>query len=83
MFFDMLAVPADAPHPRNAHLFIDYMLRPEVAAKNSSTMHYTTSNAAAYKLVDPAVKQRSGGLSERGTEGSYVSESIPEPGVYT
>ena|SRR3984885_10110483 len=55
MFFDMLAIPADAPHPRNAHLFIDYMLRPEVAAKNSSTMHYTTSNATAYKLVDPAV----------------------------
>jgi putrescine transport system substrate-binding protein len=55
MFFDMLAVPADAPHPRNAHLFIDYMLRPEVAAQNSSSMHFTTSNAAAYKLVDPAV----------------------------
>jgi putrescine transport system substrate-binding protein len=55
MFFDMLAIPADAPHPRNAHLFIDYMLRPEVAAQNSSSMHFTTSNAAAYKLVDPAV----------------------------
>jgi putrescine transport system substrate-binding protein len=55
MFFDMLAIPADAPHPRNAHLFIDYMLRPEVAAKNSSSMHFTTSNAAGYKLVDPAV----------------------------
>jgi putrescine transport system substrate-binding protein len=55
MFFDMLAIPADAPHPKNAHLFIDYMLRPEVAAKNSSSMHFTTSNAAGYKLVDPAV----------------------------
>jgi putrescine transport system substrate-binding protein len=55
MFFDMLAIPADAPHPNNAHLFIDYMLRPEVAASNSSSMHYTTSNAAAYKLVDPAI----------------------------
>jgi putrescine transport system substrate-binding protein len=55
MFFDMLAIPADAPHPKNAHLFIDYMLRPGVAASNSSSMHFTTSNAAAYKLVDPAV----------------------------
>jgi putrescine transport system substrate-binding protein len=55
MFFDMLAIPADAPHPKNAHLFINYMLRPEVAAKNSTSMHFTTSNAAAYKLVDPAV----------------------------
>jgi putrescine transport system substrate-binding protein len=55
MFFDMLAIPADAPHPKNAHLFINYMLRPDVAASNSSSMHFTTSNAAAYKLVDPTV----------------------------
>jgi putrescine transport system substrate-binding protein len=55
MWFDMLAIPADAPHPRNAHLFIDYLLRPEVAAKNSSVVHYANSNAASYKLVDAAV----------------------------
>ena len=55
MFFDMLAIPADAPHPRNAHLFINYLLRADVAAKNSSTEHYATGNAAAYALVDPGV----------------------------
>jgi putrescine transport system substrate-binding protein len=55
LFFDMLAIPADAPHPKNAHLFINYLLRPEIAAKNSAMMHYATSNAAAYSLVDPAV----------------------------
>lgn len=55
MYFDMLAIPADAPHPKNAHLFINYMLRPDVAAKNSSAAHVATGNAAAYKLVDPAV----------------------------
>jgi|HubBroStandDraft_1064217.scaffolds.fasta_scaffold40792_2 putrescine transport system substrate-binding protein len=55
MFFDMLAIPADAPHPKNAHLFINYLLRPDVAAKNSTLMHYATSNAAAYSLIDPAV----------------------------
>ena len=66
MFFDMLAIPADAPHPKNAHLFIDYLLRPDVAAKNSSAMHYATSNAAAYALVDTAV------FSDRGV---YPSEA--------
>ena len=55
MFFDMLAIPADSKHPKNAHLFINYMLRPDVAAKNSSTMHFANSNAASYPLVDPAV----------------------------
>jgi putrescine transport system substrate-binding protein len=55
MWFDLLAIPADAPHPRNAHLFIDYLMRPEVAARNSSNVHYANSNAASYTLVDPAV----------------------------
>jgi putrescine transport system substrate-binding protein len=57
MYFDLLAIPADAPHPRNAHLFIDYLLRPDVAARNSSVVHYAVANAAAYALVDPSVYQ--------------------------
>src|SRR5579862_47335 len=55
LFFDLMAVPADAPHPHNAYLFINYMMRPEVSARNSSAVHFATSNAAAYPLVDPAV----------------------------
>jgi len=56
MFFDMLAIPADAPHPGNAYRFINYLLRPEIAAKNSAAVHYATANAAAYALLDPAVR---------------------------
>jgi putrescine transport system substrate-binding protein len=56
LFFDMMAIPADAPHPRNAHLFINYMLRPEVAARNSSFVHYASANAAAFPLIDPQVR---------------------------
>jgi putrescine transport system substrate-binding protein len=61
MFFDMLAIPVDAPHPVNAHLFIDFLLRPEIAAKNSDFVHYANSNAPSYELMskdvrdDPAV----------------------------
>ena len=55
MFFDMLAIPADAAHPKNAHLFFDYLLRPEVAARNSTFVHYAVSNSAAYPLVDAEV----------------------------
>ncbi|MDE2219617.1 MAG: polyamine ABC transporter substrate-binding protein, partial [Gammaproteobacteria bacterium] len=51
MFFDMLAIPADALHPNNAHLFINYLLRPDVSAKNSSAVHFASSNAAAYPLI--------------------------------
>ena len=55
IFFDVLAIPADAVHPNNAHRFIDYLLRPDVAAKNASSMHFPTPNAAAYGLLDRAV----------------------------
>ena len=53
LFFDNMAIPADAPHPRNAHLFINYMLRPEVAARNSSFVHYASANVAAYSADRP------------------------------
>jgi putrescine transport system substrate-binding protein len=56
MFFDMLAIPKDAAHPLNAHLFIDYLMRPEVAAKNSSYVNYANSNAASFPLVDESVR---------------------------
>ncbi|HLK71132.1 MAG TPA: polyamine ABC transporter substrate-binding protein [Steroidobacteraceae bacterium] len=54
-FYDMLAIPADAPHPLNAHLFINYLLRPDVAARNSAAEHYATGNRAAYHLLSPDV----------------------------
>lgn len=60
MFFDNMAVPADASHVKNAHLFINYMLRPEVAAKNSNFINFANSNAASWPLVNPEVKNNPG-----------------------
>jgi putrescine transport system substrate-binding protein len=60
MFFDNMAIPADASHVKNAHLFINYMLRPEVAAKNSNFISFANSNAASWPLVDAAVKNNPG-----------------------
>lgn len=55
MFFDMLAIPADARHVKNAYLFIDYLMRPDVAAKNSNYVNFANSNAASYPLVSEEV----------------------------
>jgi putrescine transport system substrate-binding protein len=60
MFFDNMAIPGDASHVKNAHLFIDYMLRPEVAAKNSNFISFANSNAASWPLVNPDVKNNPG-----------------------
>jgi putrescine transport system substrate-binding protein len=56
MWFDTLAIPADAPHPNNAHLFLDYTMRPEVIAAVTNYVKYANGNAAALQYVDPEVK---------------------------
>ncbi len=56
MNFDMLAIPADAPHPRNAHLFINYLLEPAVAARNSNLVKYANINTASTSMLVDAVK---------------------------
>jgi putrescine transport system substrate-binding protein len=53
IWIDMMAIPADAPHPGNALRFIDYILRPEVVAKISDAVAYANPNREATKLVDP------------------------------
>jgi len=60
MFFDMLAIPADAKRPKNAHLFIDFLLRPEVAARNSNFVNYANSNSASLLLVSESVRNDRG-----------------------
>src|SRR5579862_5928573 len=55
IWIDMMAIPADAPHPGNALRFIDYVLKPEVAAAISNAVGYANPNQAATKLVDPSV----------------------------
>ena len=55
MWFDNLAIPKDASRIAEAHAFIDYMLRPEVAAKNSNLVAYANGNLASQKFIDKAV----------------------------
>ncbi|MCZ6619120.1 MAG: polyamine ABC transporter substrate-binding protein [Gammaproteobacteria bacterium] len=55
IWFDALFIPADAPHPDNAHLFLDYLLRPEVIARVSDFIGYANPNRDATALVDPAI----------------------------
>jgi putrescine transport system substrate-binding protein len=54
--YDVLAIPADAPHVRNAHLFIDYLLRPEIAARNSNLIKYANAVTADIQPLDPTVR---------------------------
>jgi putrescine transport system substrate-binding protein len=56
MWFDQMAIPADAPHPEEALEFLNYMMRPEVIAKSSNYVFYANGNKASQEFLDPAVK---------------------------
>ncbi|MEX1993908.1 MAG: polyamine ABC transporter substrate-binding protein [Steroidobacteraceae bacterium] len=55
-WFDLWFIPTDAPHPENAHLFLNYLLRPEVAAAISNETRYATPNVKALPLLLPEVR---------------------------
>ena len=61
MWFDSMVIPKDAPHPDAAHQFINFMMRPEIAARNSNYVFYANGNIDSQDLLsedvagDPAI----------------------------
>lgn len=52
---DGIFIPADAPHPEDAHRFIDFILRPRVIAAITNAVNYSNAVLTAREYVDPAV----------------------------
>jgi putrescine transport system substrate-binding protein len=61
LWFDAMLIPKDAPHPQNALLFLNYMMRPDVIADCTNYIGYANGNEASKKLIskdildDPAI----------------------------
>jgi putrescine transport system substrate-binding protein len=55
LFFDTMVIPSDAPHPTNAHKFINYIMRPEVHASLTNKVFYANPNKESRKFVKPEV----------------------------
>jgi putrescine transport system substrate-binding protein len=56
MWFDQMAIPADAKHVEEAHIFLNYLLKPEVIAKASNFVQYANGNLASQQFLDESVK---------------------------
>lgn len=56
MWFDSLGIPVDAPHSQEAHVFIDYLMRPEVAAGNANHVGNSTVNRAAVPQLIASIR---------------------------
>jgi putrescine transport system substrate-binding protein len=75
MWFDSLAIPADAEHVAEAHAFIDYLLRPEVAAANTNFVSYASGNLAAKAFVKPEILADPGIYPDEATFGRLFTNT--------
>jgi putrescine transport system substrate-binding protein len=57
MWFDMLAIPADAKHVDEAHAFLNYIMKPEVAAKASNYIFYANGNKTSQEFIDKEIRE--------------------------
>ncbi len=53
LFFDVMAIPKDARHPKNAHAFINFIMRPEIHAELTNEVFYGNPNKESKKFVKP------------------------------
>jgi putrescine transport system substrate-binding protein len=55
IWLDNLAIPADAPHVDEAYALIDFLQRPDVAAKNTDFTRNANGNLTSQKFINPTI----------------------------
>jgi putrescine transport system substrate-binding protein len=56
IWFDTVAIPADAPHPDNAHTFLNFLMEPEVIAGISNAVGYANGNADSLPFISAGIR---------------------------
>lgn len=75
---DMMAIPVDAPHPHNAELWMNYLLRPAVTAAITNYIKYPNGNAASLPFVAAAVKADPSVYPQPETQSRLITNSPVE-----
>lgn len=55
LWVDGVYIPSDAPHKDNAYKFLDFLLRPDIAADIANTVYYANANAASWEFIKPEI----------------------------
>jgi putrescine transport system substrate-binding protein len=76
---DMLAIPADAPHPENALKWLNYLMRPEVMADISNALKYPNGNKASLPFVQDAIKNDPAIYPDAATRAKLSIETMQPP----
>ncbi len=78
MFLDMMAIPKDAPHIENAHVLIDFLLRPEIMARITNYVTYPNAVPASMPMIDREIAENPMIYPPAGDQGEAV-RSHPAP----
>ena len=79
LWFDNLAIPRDARNVAEAEDFINYLQRPEVAAKNTNFISYANGNVASQKFIDKAILDDKGIYPDEATMRRLYTISAHDP----
>ncbi|VVP02880.1 MULTISPECIES: polyamine ABC transporter substrate-binding protein [Pseudomonas] len=78
LWFDMLAIPKDAANVKQAHAFINYLLKPEVIAQVSDYVGYANPNPGSDKLMDESIRTDEAVYPPQAVlDKTYVSIELP------
>ncbi len=80
MWMDVAAVPTDAPHPRNAHRFINFLMEAAVAAENTNAIHFPNANLASQSTVSPELQNAT--IYPRGERAAKLIPELPKSEQY-
>ncbi|SDG19268.1 putrescine transport system substrate-binding protein [Limimonas halophila] len=78
IWFDIMAIPKDAPHPDAAHKWLNFNMRPKIAAQNVNYVWYPTANADALEYIKPTIKNNPSIYPPKDVKANlYVDEKRP------
>lgn len=76
--FDGFSILADAPNVDEAYEFLNFMMRPEVAAKNANYVRYGSANLAAQPMIDEILVQDPGVYPDQAMFGNLFTYTIKD-----
>jgi len=79
LWFDVMAIPKDAPNPKAAHAFINYVLNPQVIASISDSVGYANPNPTAHEFMDEDIADNPSIYPPQSVlDNTYVSVELPQ-----
>ncbi|QQM03523.1 Putrescine-binding periplasmic protein [Rhodopseudomonas palustris] len=79
MFFDNLAIPADAKNVAEAHELINFLYRPDIAARNSDFLSYANGNKTSQDFINPRVLNDKAIYPDAATQGRLFVITARDP----